>query len=231
MEHAENQLEANAFVEPVVQPVPLKPRCSRKASGEKKESILQSIGKSLSDFDLPNITVDVSLESFGSIPQSMGKSLSDFDFPNITADVSLESFGCYELQEECPIVVQDEDILARHSLNIDQKAAYDTIMRNDDDSPGMARASMPISLSLAIKVVTIRNVTWLNSVTTILDENEVVPDLQETSSKDVKQQRMRINDDLILVVAPLVNKMMQTYSKLPKWLYPSPRLANKQNSP
>ena len=57
------------------------------------------------------------LTDISSILQSMGKSLSDFDLPNITANVSLESFGCRELQEECSIVVLDEDILAWHSLN------------------------------------------------------------------------------------------------------------------
>lgn len=78
------------------------------------------------------------LTDISSILQSMGKRLSDFDLPNITADVSLGSFGCRELQEECSIVVQDEDILARHSLNNDQKFAYDTIMRHvDEDSPGV----------------------------------------------------------------------------------------------
>ncbi|PWA97911.1 Concanavalin A-like lectin/glucanase, subgroup [Artemisia annua] len=47
--------------------------------------------------------------------------------------ISLESFGYREIQEECSIVVQNEDILARHSLNTGQKAAYDTIIRHVDD--------------------------------------------------------------------------------------------------
>ena len=72
------------------------------------------------------------LKNISSILQSMGKTLSIFDLPNIPAYVSLE-FGYRVVQEECSIVVQDEDILARPSLNTDQKAAYDTIMRHVDD--------------------------------------------------------------------------------------------------
>ncbi|GJZ52509.1 ATP-dependent DNA helicase PIF1-like protein [Tanacetum coccineum] len=79
------------------------------------------------------VLTDISL-----ILQSMGKSLSDFDLPNITANVRLYAFGCREVHEDCSIVVQEEDILAQHFLNIDQKNAYDTIMRHVDvDSPGV----------------------------------------------------------------------------------------------
>nr|GEV23804.1 hypothetical protein [Tanacetum cinerariifolium] len=79
------------------------------------------------------VVTDISM-----ILQSMGKSLSDFDLPNITADVRSYPFGCREVHEECSIVVQAKDILARHSLNSDQKNAYDTIMRHvDADSPGV----------------------------------------------------------------------------------------------
>nr|GEW73865.1 helicase-like protein [Tanacetum cinerariifolium]GEW73878.1 helicase-like protein [Tanacetum cinerariifolium] len=78
------------------------------------------------------------LTDISAILQSMGKSLSDFDLPNINADVRSYPFGCREVHEECSIVVQAKDILARHSLNIDQKNAYDTIMRHvDADSPGV----------------------------------------------------------------------------------------------
>nr|GEU89855.1 hypothetical protein [Tanacetum cinerariifolium] len=42
------------------------------------------------------------------------------------------------LHEECSIVVQEEYMLARHSLNNDQKNVYDTSMRHvDADSPGV----------------------------------------------------------------------------------------------
>ncbi|GJU94086.1 uncharacterized protein Tco_1318842 [Tanacetum coccineum] len=78
------------------------------------------------------------LTDISAILQSMGRSLSDFDLPNITADVRPYAFGCREVHEECSIVVLEEDILARHSLNTDQKNAYDTIMRHvDADSPGV----------------------------------------------------------------------------------------------
>ncbi|GKE96868.1 ATP-dependent DNA helicase PIF1-like protein, partial [Tanacetum coccineum] len=47
-------------------------------------------------------------------------------------------FGCREVHEECSIVVKKEDLLARDSLNSDQKNPYDTIMRHvDSDSPGV----------------------------------------------------------------------------------------------
>ncbi|GJR89735.1 ATP-dependent DNA helicase PIF1 [Tanacetum coccineum] len=79
------------------------------------------------------VLTDISL-----ILQSIGRSLSDFDLPDITADVRSYAFGCREVHEECSIVVQEDDILARHSLNSDKKNAYDAIMRHvDADSPGV----------------------------------------------------------------------------------------------
>nr|GEW61111.1 hypothetical protein [Tanacetum cinerariifolium] len=67
----------------------------------------------------------------------MGKTLSNFDIPSIMTDVRLYTFGCCKLRE-CSIVIQDEDILARHSLITDKEITYDTIMRHVDvDSPGV----------------------------------------------------------------------------------------------
>ncbi|PWA50978.1 retrotransposon protein [Artemisia annua] len=62
--------------------------------------------------------------------RSMGKSLSDFDLPNIIANASLESAGFREVHEEYSIVLEDEHRAARDSLNHDQKVAYDNIMRH-----------------------------------------------------------------------------------------------------
>ncbi|GJS33523.1 ATP-dependent DNA helicase PIF1-like protein [Tanacetum coccineum] len=79
------------------------------------------------------VLTDISL-----ILQYMGKSLSDFDLPNITTDVRSYSFGCREVHEEYSIVVQEEVILTRNSLNTDKKNTYDTIMKHiDDNSPGV----------------------------------------------------------------------------------------------
>ena len=70
--------------------------------------------------------------------QSMGKSLNDFDLPSITATSNLESAGYREVEEEYNIVVDEEHLQARDSLNPDQKSAYDVIMRHvDDDCPGV----------------------------------------------------------------------------------------------
>nr|GFA84082.1 hypothetical protein [Tanacetum cinerariifolium] len=55
--------------------------------------------------------------------RSMGKSLSDFDLPNITTNMNLESFGLREVHEEHSIVVEDEHRNARDYLNHDQKHA------------------------------------------------------------------------------------------------------------
>ncbi|GJY16158.1 ATP-dependent DNA helicase PIF1-like protein [Tanacetum coccineum] len=77
------------------------------------------------------------LTDISTIIQSMGKSLSDFDLPNITTVVRSCAFRCREVHEECSIVVKEEDMLARHSLNIDQKNANDTIMRHVADSLGV----------------------------------------------------------------------------------------------
>nr|GEW82754.1 ATP-dependent DNA helicase PIF1-like [Tanacetum cinerariifolium] len=72
------------------------------------------------------------LTNISAILQSIGRSLSDFDLPNITVDVGPHAFGCREVHEECFIVSLEKDILAWHSLNIDQKNAHDTIMRHVD---------------------------------------------------------------------------------------------------
>nr|GFC43787.1 hypothetical protein [Tanacetum cinerariifolium] len=77
------------------------------------------------DFNLNCASVErvqnLVLTDISTILQSMGKSLSDFDLSNITADVRPYAFGCREVHEECSTVVQEEDILARHDLNTDQK--------------------------------------------------------------------------------------------------------------
>nr|GEX48798.1 hypothetical protein [Tanacetum cinerariifolium] len=68
----------------------------------------------------------------------MGKSLNDFDLPSITATSNLESGGYREVEEEYSIVIDEEHLHARNSLNPDQKSAYDVIMRHvDDDYPGV----------------------------------------------------------------------------------------------
>ncbi|GJV52660.1 uncharacterized protein Tco_1448401 [Tanacetum coccineum] len=65
------------------------------------------------------------LTDISAILQSMGRSLSDFDLLNITADVRSYAFGCREVHEECSIVVQEDDILARDSLNRTGKTFLD----------------------------------------------------------------------------------------------------------
>ncbi|XP_024980907.1 uncharacterized protein LOC112517764 [Cynara cardunculus var. scolymus] len=68
--------------------------------------------------------------------QSMGKNLDDFDLPSLNAAVNLESRGFREVQEEYSIIVQDEDLNGRNSLNSDQKHAFDEIMMHvDNDCP------------------------------------------------------------------------------------------------
>ncbi|KAJ9566736.1 hypothetical protein OSB04_002702 [Centaurea solstitialis] len=70
--------------------------------------------------------------------QSMGKDLDDFDLPKISADASLQFGGFREVQEEYSIVVEDEHVHARDSLNSDQKYAYNEVMRHvDDNIPGV----------------------------------------------------------------------------------------------
>ncbi|XP_024993308.1 uncharacterized protein LOC112527039 [Cynara cardunculus var. scolymus] len=70
--------------------------------------------------------------------KSMGKSLDDFDLPMVDANSNFQSGEFREVQEECSIVVEDEHLRARDSLNSDQKYAYDEIMRHvDKDCPGV----------------------------------------------------------------------------------------------
>ncbi|KAI3725247.1 hypothetical protein L1987_65028 [Smallanthus sonchifolius] len=70
--------------------------------------------------------------------QSMGKNLHDFDLPNITEDVNLRNVGHRELQEDYGIVVEAEHLYAKDSFNSDQKVVFDEIMTHvDNDLPGM----------------------------------------------------------------------------------------------
>ncbi|KAI3509551.1 hypothetical protein L1887_24917 [Cichorium endivia] len=70
--------------------------------------------------------------------KSMGKDLGDFDLPLVNTTINLESEGHREVQEEYSVVVEDEHLRAKDSLNIDQKTAYDEIMRHvDHNLPGV----------------------------------------------------------------------------------------------
>ncbi|KAL4582397.1 hypothetical protein LXL04_006945 [Taraxacum kok-saghyz] len=62
--------------------------------------------------------------------ESMGKSIDDFDLPTIDRDVDLQSGGFCEVQEESSIVVEDDHLRAQEFLNTEQKYAYDEIMRH-----------------------------------------------------------------------------------------------------
>nr|GEU35586.1 hypothetical protein [Tanacetum cinerariifolium] len=111
------------------------PRDVRKLWDDHYESLSEDYNLNCTSVERVKNTV---LTDISAVLQSMGRSLSDFDLPNITVDVRPYAFGCCEVHEECSIVVLEEDILARHSLNTDQKNAYDTIMRHvDADSPGV----------------------------------------------------------------------------------------------
>ncbi|XP_024990596.1 uncharacterized protein LOC112524886 [Cynara cardunculus var. scolymus] len=78
------------------------------------------------------------LTDITSFLQSMGKNLDDFDLPKINVDTNLHFGSFREVQEEYSIVVEDEHLRARESLNFDQKYAYDDIMKHvDDDRSGV----------------------------------------------------------------------------------------------
>ncbi|KAL4580135.1 hypothetical protein LXL04_016316 [Taraxacum kok-saghyz] len=72
------------------------------------------------------------LVDIGVFLQSMGKHLGEFDLPLLDTTINLESGGYREVQEEYSIVVEDEHVRAKDSLNSDQKVAYDEIMRHVD---------------------------------------------------------------------------------------------------
>nr|XP_043639137.1 uncharacterized protein LOC122610210 [Erigeron canadensis] len=61
--------------------------------------------------------------------QSMGKSLHDFDLPHMTTNYA-ESGGFRELHEESSIAIKDNHLRAKHELNPDQRFTYDSIMRH-----------------------------------------------------------------------------------------------------
>nr|GEW31827.1 ATP-dependent DNA helicase PIF1-like [Tanacetum cinerariifolium] len=70
--------------------------------------------------------------------QSMGKSVDDFDLPELNLDLSMQSGGFQEVKEEYFIIVEEEHLHARETLNTDQQAAYTEIIKHvDADSPGV----------------------------------------------------------------------------------------------
>ncbi|KAJ9547060.1 hypothetical protein OSB04_019603 [Centaurea solstitialis] len=70
--------------------------------------------------------------------QSMGKNLDDFDLPKIYANANLQIGSFCDVQEEYSIMVEDEHLRARDALYLDQKYAYDEIMKHlDDDRLGV----------------------------------------------------------------------------------------------
>ncbi|GJU48830.1 uncharacterized protein Tco_1218385 [Tanacetum coccineum] len=70
--------------------------------------------------------------------QSMGKSVDDFDLPALNPDLSMQSGGFREVEEEYSIIVEEEHPRTRETLNPDQQAAYTGIMKHvDADSPGV----------------------------------------------------------------------------------------------
>ncbi|KAL4566121.1 hypothetical protein LXL04_030231 [Taraxacum kok-saghyz] len=72
------------------------------------------------------------LVDIGVFLQSMGKHLGEFDLPLLNTTINLELGGYREVQEEYSIVVEDEHVRAKDSLNSDKKVAYDEIMRHVD---------------------------------------------------------------------------------------------------
>lgn len=70
--------------------------------------------------------------------QSMGSNLKDFDLPKINTNINLESGGHREVQEKYNIVVEEEHLRSRDTLNADQKYAFDEIMKHvNDECPGV----------------------------------------------------------------------------------------------
>nr|KAJ0227217.1 hypothetical protein LSAT_V11C100019140 [Lactuca sativa] len=75
--------------------------------------------------------------------ESMSKKLSEYNLPNVSAHIDLQSRGYREVQEEYSINVEYEDLHARDYLNPDQKFAYDEIMRRvDQNIPGMVSVEL-----------------------------------------------------------------------------------------
>lgn len=68
--------------------------------------------------------------------QSMGKNIQNFDLPELNEDLDLEGGGFREVNKEFAIAVEDEHLLARDSLNVGQKAAFQEIMRHVNGNQG-----------------------------------------------------------------------------------------------
>ncbi|KAJ9557871.1 hypothetical protein OSB04_012485 [Centaurea solstitialis] len=94
----------------------------------------------------------------------MGKDLNDFDLPPVNPNSNLEDVGSREVQEEYSIIVEDEHLQARGSLNLDQKSAFDEIMRHSGtaqlirdarliiwDEASMAKRQAPEALDRTIQ--------------------------------------------------------------------------------
>ncbi|XP_024982867.1 uncharacterized protein LOC112519115 [Cynara cardunculus var. scolymus] len=107
----------------------------RKLWDEHYDSLLEDYRRQCESIDRVRNMV---LSDITSFLQSMGKNLDDFNLPKINVDTNLQFGSFREVQEEYSIIVKDEHLRARESLNFDQKYAYDEIMKHvDDDCSGV----------------------------------------------------------------------------------------------
>jgi PIF1-like helicase len=77
---------------------------------------------------------NIVLSSIKSFLQSMGKNLQIFDLPDLNE--CFDSVGCAyrEINEEFSIMVEDEHLRARDTLNGDQKIAFDEIIQHVNEN-------------------------------------------------------------------------------------------------
>nr|GEW87055.1 hypothetical protein [Tanacetum cinerariifolium] len=105
--------------------------------------VLLQLVKGPTGFDYIYTVNDVLYTMFHRAALERGLIKSD-DHIHACLHVCSYAFGCREVHEEFSIVVHEDDILARHSLNSDHKNEYDAIIRHvHADSPGVLFIDCP----------------------------------------------------------------------------------------
>jgi len=89
------------------------PRDVRKLWNEHYDSLSEDY---MRQYDNVQRVQDMVLTDIMVFLQSMGKDLNDFDLPTVNANSNLQDVGFREVQEEYSILVEDEHLQARGSI-------------------------------------------------------------------------------------------------------------------
>lgn len=87
----------------------------------------------------PEAQLESTLKSINAYLESMGKSVAQFDMPQIRKELhQSDAYECREIMEEMSVKVPAEDVDAQSKLNQQQAQAFEKILqRADSGTPGL----------------------------------------------------------------------------------------------